>query len=293
MPHVPGNGGLAGLLRPPLLVGGLPEGLEQLLDNVVRRAMKEEMQEVRRQLEGCTAQLSDHERRLRKLEDGPREGPPSFTTASAGRTSSTAWSGGRPSEASSERAEHEPRHLEIKGWCNWDERMTKGVTKDQFLAWYEGMLNHVPSHYQAYLGQPRFFGLRNVKVHLPAKAGQAWETRGILRDAIEMHQEELAGCKPKVVCEDSPANRSRKAAMGRMMDACRRLAATHCMGNGTVVPDWPNSAVCFQRSESAEPILVARVTESGQPVVLPEGVQKAFGCDGPELERAFASARRA
>ena len=65
------------------------------------------------------------------------------------------------------------------------------------------------------------------------------------------------------------------------------------MGNGTVVPDWPNSAVCFQRSESAEPILVARVTESGQPVVLPEGVQKAFGCDGPELGRAFASARRA
>ena len=80
--------------------------------------------------------------------------------------------------------------------------------------------------------------------------------------------------------------------MGRTMDACRQLAASRSMDNCTVVQNWPNSAVCLQPPEAGEPILVACVTEAGQPVVLPEGVQKAFGCGGAELERAFASARR-
>ena len=44
----PGKRGPGGPAPPSPAGGGLPEGLEQLLDNVVRRAMKEEMQEVRR-----------------------------------------------------------------------------------------------------------------------------------------------------------------------------------------------------------------------------------------------------
>ena len=97
---------------------------------------------------------------------------------------------------------------------------------------------------------------------------------------------------PKVLCEDSPAAKSRKTAMGRMLDACKLLAMAKALPSPVVTPDWPNSSVAVSVG-GAEPVLVARISSAGQPLVDSAGCGTIFGVGCGELERAFVSARRA
>jgi hypothetical protein len=246
--------------------------------------------------EGVDGQVADHEARLKRLEERPVFSlGPSSAAGGPGRGGSppsrSSWST-RGSETTNESVEHEPKYLEFKGWCSWDERLTKGVEKSAFLDFFAELKTHMPASYSEMLGTPKFFGLRNVKVHVPVRTGTAGELRGIVRDAITIGNLELGGVTPKVMCEDSPSARARKSAMGRMMDACRSLGLTRGLAACAVAPDWPGSAVSVG-SGGNEPVLVARISPTGQPLVDMEACRAVFGVAGGELERAFVAARRA
>ena len=160
------------------------------------------------------------------------------------------------------------------------------------MEFFDELKKHVPEREWQMLGQPKFFGIKNAKVHAPVRPGSGWELRGMLRDAITMGNLEAGGVVPKVLCEDSPAAKARKTGMGRMLDACKQLAAAKALTTAVVTPDWPRSSVLVAAG-GAEPVLVARISAAGQPLVESAGCSAIFGVGSGELERAFVAARSA
>ena len=257
------------------------------LEAVLRRVIKEE----------CGVRLSaventvrEHEDRILKLE------------AAASASSRGSWATGQASSVSGSAAsassragsaEFSPGFIELRGWCTWEERHSKGVRREEEVSpFLVALKEHMPSSYHEMLGPAKLFGARNIKVQIPIKPGMAWELRGVVMDAIQHGGLTLGGVAPRVTVEDSPLGLATKVTLGKLMDGAKALLTEKKRQGWTVVPEWKAKAVKLVSEGQAGEYVVAHVSENGLPIFNAENVTIVFGANVAEYERSFAMARR-
>jgi len=271
-------------------------GGDSELEQLLRRVIRDEIGERVTALENTTR---NHEDRLTKVEQQLlSRGTPAasaWPTSGIGEqpTRSGTSSSFIPSGISSGINGFTPSFLELRGWCSWEEREEKGVRRvEDVEPFMRGLLEHLPQGYHKYIGAPRLFGAKNVKLQLPIEPGMAWELRGVIRDAILHGDLKLRGIVPRVTVEDSPGVKLQKVTMGKLMDACKALITQKGLHGWTVTPEWRDQSVYMKSEGAAGSVRIGYSATNGAPIFEEGGIRKVFGLEQAAFERAFLESRR-
>ena len=111
-------------------------------------------------------------------------------------------------------------------------------------------------------------------------------------EAIEEHDLQIVGVRPRVMVEQSPQEAQVAQCVGRITDASKNILATGRLMGWTVEPDWKAKEVRLVSAGSAGTYSVARVTPEGMPIFIPEHIRTVFGLDLQQFEREYVAARR-
>ena len=71
------------------------------------------------------------------------------------------------SSSNGDAASFVPTYIEIKNFCEYEERLTKGVTRPEAVQVYEKLKNQVPEVIRPFIGEIGLKGPRNLKMKIP------------------------------------------------------------------------------------------------------------------------------
>ena len=175
----------------------------------------------------------------------------------------------------------------------WEERQTKGARREEdVMPFMAALRSHVLASYLPRIGEPRLYGPRNIKILLPITPGMAWELRGVLTETIQEHNLLICGVQPRTTVEQSPQEAQVAQCMGRIMDACKNVIGSKALLGWTVELDWRAKEVKMMSAGSGGDHVMARVSQEGMPIFVPESITTVLGLDQRAFEREYVAARR-
>ena len=111
-----------------------PKNIESKILSKIEE-VKEEMKEVKREVKRVDAKVEDHETRIKRLEGAVVEANMGGG-GGGGRTGGS--KGGGAGHGRKEGEEFTANYVEVKGYCTYEERQSKGATRQQIVAFKDG-----------------------------------------------------------------------------------------------------------------------------------------------------------
>jgi len=152
-----------------------------------------------------------------------------------------------------------PTYLEIKGFCEWEERKKKGATRkdaDDLMALLTPAL---PEELQDKIGKPQLRGLRNYSIKIGVDPEFIWEIKGIWKEQIE--EGVVVGPQGReifVTVEKSPEQKKKNGIMGKLVDFAKDKSIE------SIKAFWaPDYAVYAEFDGGLPPQLIASLSSEG------------------------------
>ena len=149
-----------------------------------------------------------------------------------------------------------PAFVEARGWCKFQDRSTKGLTKAQCSSILATLKTHLDPGVAARVGDVQVRGLRNHVFRFPVQggAGTCMEVSGVANDLVKVGQVGLPDTYEnrealRFSAERSPEDQTKMAAMLRILRAAEKTiadktAAGEAQWAGiTASPNWREHAV--------------------------------------------------
>ena len=152
-----------------------------------------------------------------------------------------------------------PKHLEVKGFCTWDERVAKGATKDQVRTFVKEFKESLSPEMQAWVGAPIIKANKLYKFQVKVDQENIWEVKDLWETFVAENDKTLSGNTPRIIVERSPAAQKvfnkMGALVGRLQKKIKAPAALR--------PDWRIKEVYIKKDEAAEEVLLVSVDQEG------------------------------
>lgn len=245
--------------------------------------------------------LEDHERRIAALE--VRGSGPSAARGEAAHPPPAARPA--PAAAAGEAPPTwQPKYIEAKGWCTFEERTTKGLTREQCEAIVASLKQRLAPSIAAQVGELEVRGLRSYafRVRIRGGLGVVLEVSGVARDLVASGALRLppgygALATLRWTVEKSEEERARLAAMLRVLRAAEAVVHKKAAGDEPqwsgveAKPNWRDNAVELLGLPAGR-VVVCTVSLGGALSWEPLGL-RALGFDHPgPLLAAGAAGRR-
>jgi hypothetical protein len=147
------------------------------------------MKDVKKEMKEVTGRVDDHEERIKTLEKGDAGG--------RGRGGAQSGGGGVKSFM--------PQHLEVKGYCTFEERTDKGATREmiaEFIQKFKDSL--ITEEEKGWIGKPQIRAKKMFKFKVKINPEYIWEVRDMWKSFIEENDITLADATPYLIVERSP-----------------------------------------------------------------------------------------
>ena len=97
-----------------------------------------------------------------------------------------------------------PSYLEVKGFCSFEEKNTKGISRAVITDFVNKFKEYLDEEKKAWVGVPQIRGLKSFKFKVKVKPGHAWEIRELWTDFVSQHDVRLAGVVLYFIAGRSP-----------------------------------------------------------------------------------------
>ena len=128
--------------------------------------------------------VEDHEKRIKDIE-------------------TKGVSGGGVSQGSGG-GEFIPQHLEVKGFCTFEQRQTKGVSRAMITEFINGFKESLNEVQKTWVGAPVVRSLKSYKFKVKVNADFVWEVKELWTNYVIDLGTELSGKTPYFIVERSP-----------------------------------------------------------------------------------------
>eukprot|EP00973_Karenia_brevis_P022408 3085022-Karenia_brevis.AAC.1 len=101
----------------------------------------------------------------------------------------------------------EPGYVEIKGWCTFDDRFEKGISRGEGERLFKEWKDKLPPEVSGLIKRIQLPGIKNHKMKVVLKEkgrDNAMELKGSLLDVFEIHAVRLNGTTPYITIERPP-----------------------------------------------------------------------------------------
>ena len=169
-------------------------------------AVQEEVKDVDAKF---TAKTDNHEARIKALE-----------TNKTPSGQASVWAG--------------PKHLEVKGFCTWEERLTKGVTKDVVKAFVDDFKSSLPPDKVDWTVAPVIKAARMYKFQVKEDSENIWEIKELWESFVAENDKTLSGETPRFIVERDPEVQQVFKKMGVLYSRLQKKIRAHKV----LVPDW-------------------------------------------------------
>ena len=166
-------------------------------------SFKEDLKGMHVKIEKTAEKIENHEKRITEIESKLKDG-------------NLGGNGGGSS------SDFVPLHIEVKGFCTYEERETKGATREQIKAFIDGFKATLPQDERSRIGQPQIRAKRSYKFKVKINPEFIWEVKDQWNEYIQREEIELAGQTPYLIVERSPANQLIFNKMGKSYAALQK-----------------------------------------------------------------------
>lgn len=208
-------------------MAALVEALKPMLKETVKDALRDELGdrlvELERKVDQADQQLQNMKNldpRIAKPEEEMRELKRKVTDMESRLGSaSTASSGhGEPAVV--------PSFLEIKGFCTWEQRRQKGLTRSQATQFYEKFKEALSGDLKEHFGESMLSGLFNYKIKIQTTPKHTLDIKSYLIDLFTTEERfKINDQTPYVVPERTLEAKRRFATYGKVVDVVRKANA--------------------------------------------------------------------
>ena len=171
-----------------------------------------------------------------------------------------------------------PTHVEIKGFCEWKDRRTAGVTRDEAEALLVKLVDKLPATIRHKVGELEVYGYRSNKIKVnispPAAVEVALIWKECLKDDVSLQHN---GSELYTTAEREPAKQKRYQTGGKVR-AYLESKAKSKEATATAICSWEPSWDLTVKASRGD-ALVGKVEADGTVEWLADGLQAAFGID--------------
>lgn len=183
-----------------------------------------------------------------------------------------------------------PTFIEIKGFCTFDERREKGLSRTEVKRHFDELKAILPEDLKEHFKEVVPTGLFSYKVKVKVTPGHAFDMKASLNDIFQQGQHLINGAKPYVVTERTPEAQQKFATFGKEVEAVK--AANNGKSGGQEVIIEPRYLAIFLKVKNEErPKFIAEVRRNGILDWNNENCQSLLGKSAKEVE-AMVGQRR-
>ena len=182
-----------------------------------------------------------------------------------------------------------PAFIEIKGFCTWDERREKGLSRAQVKRHYDEPKTLLPEELRVHFKDLVPSGLFTYKIKVKVTAGHAHDIKMTLNDIFEQGKQNIINnLKPYVVTERTPEVQRKFATFGRAVDAVKTANRDKAVEQEIIVE--PKYLAIFLKINGDErPKFIGEVRRDGSLDWNDTNCQALLGKSGKEIEALNAS----
>ena len=219
---------------------------DRMKDEIVAKvdSIQKEVQTVKKEVKVIDKKVDDHEKRIKALESG----------------GANARGGGRE--------DFVPHYLEVKGFCTWEERKTKGVTGAdirKFVASFKESLNE---EQKGWVGAPEVRGFKMYKFKVKVDPEFIWETKELWIDFVTANNVTLADPVPYFIVERSPESQKVFNKMGASFAKLQKKILSPKL----ITAEWKERQFNIKASEQAAEHALVKIMDDLSLVWDTEGV---------------------
>ena len=194
---------------------------------------------------------------------------------------------GQQSQADSE---FTPSFIEIKGFCTWEERRDKGLSRAQVKQHYDELKAILPDELRQHFKELVPSGLFTCKIKVKVTPGHAHDLKATLNDIFKQGQKKINNIEPYVVTERTPEVQRKFATFGKAVDAVKTANRDKAMEQEIVVePKY--MAIFLKKHNEERPKFIAEVSRDGILAWDDTNCQSLLGKSGKEIEALFEQRR--
>ena len=176
-----------------------------------------------------------------------------------------------------------PTYVEIKGYCSWDERREKGLTRTQATQMHGKLKAALPAELQEHFGDLVLNGMFANKLRIKTTAEYNLDVRASLTDIFKSGEFNINGVVPYVVSERSPARQVQFSQYGKIVDVIKKANKDKAETQEIVVE--PRYCSVFVKLQGEErPKFIAEVTRDGKISWDDDNCERFLGAKGAGLE---------
>jgi hypothetical protein len=184
--------------------------------------------------------------------------------------------------ASASSGDFVPTFEEIKGFCSWEERQEKGLTRAMATRLVELMRSKLPNELKDHFKEVQLRGIMNYKVQVKCAPEFTREIRGCLADILKANDDlKVNGVQPYVIAERPLQERLRLQKFGRLVEVVKGMAKD--LVGTTIQMDARSCSIYVQVEGADRPHLVAEILQAGQPNIHEENCTKCLKCEKSAL----------
>ena len=197
-------------------VSGLITGLKHDMGDI-----KKDVMDIKESIKDAQVKINNHEERIKKIE-GKLAGVATLGGVGSG-------GGGLPG------AEFTPNFVEVKGFCTFEEKATKGVTRAEINDFIGKFKNQLLPEQKDWIGQPQIRALKSYKFKVKVNPDMIWEIKDNWANYVNENGILLAGSAPRLIVERSPEAQKIFNKMGATFSKLQKKL----LGSGAVVrAEW-------------------------------------------------------
>ena len=183
-----------------------------------------------------------------------------------------------------------PSFIEVKGFCSWDDRREKGLTRENVKRTCDEVKALLPEDLKQHFHDFVLNGLSSFKIKVNVTPGHAYDIKASLNDIFQQGQYKINGVKPYTVTERTPEAQRKFATFGKAVEAVK-LANRDRKAEQEVVIEPRYLSIFVKTNAEGDPKFIAEVGKDGRLEWNDANCQSLLGKSGKELEDAGGSRR--
>ena len=186
--------------------------------------------------------------------------------------------------------EFKPSFIEVKGFCTWDERREKGLSRAEVKRHFDEMKACLPEDLTEHFKESVPGGLFSYKIKVKVDSGHAYDIKATLNDIFQQGKCKIKGVKPYTVTERTPETQRKFATFGKAVEAVK-LANREKTMEQEVVIEPRYMAIYVKPNNQQRPKIIAEVRRDGVLEWNDANCQELLGKSAKEIEATSGSRR--
>jgi hypothetical protein len=155
-----------------------------------------------------------------------------------------------------------PKYVEIKGYCSWEERREKGLTRDKAGRLVAELRGHLPEELRGHFGEMQLRNMFNHKIQVSCTPKFTREIRGCLAEILQKGDIKVNDAILRVTAERPVKEQVRFQKFGRLMDAVKQLLKDK--PDLKLEMEIPTCTVYIHKAMEERAVMVAEVSRDNE-----------------------------